>query len=291
MRPPPRRARATRWILVAAATLAGPALIAACGARNQLEVDVPAATGAGGAGGAGGTGGTTPDAAPDVPSLDAPPDVIPVDAPADAILVDAPPDVTPVDLHGCADGTREAFLDIFAYPDIAACSGGFSLPGIVPFQPPACGRQGGNDGPHPSGQGCNAADLCAAGFHVCESAGAVSKHSPTGCAGAQEGPPQTFFITGQSGTGCGVCATGSMPGCGADTCELGCAQNDKTTNDVFGCGNAGDAPDPSCGPLDAFSNNDCADLPPGWFCEGETTELLTVTNTGPSGGGALCCRD
>jgi hypothetical protein len=40
-----------------------------------------------------------------------------------------------------------------------------------------------------------------------------------------------------------------------------------------------------------FSNNDCEALPPTWTCSGDTTELLTVTNAGPAGGGVLCCRD
>ncbi|MFT3767760.1 MAG: hypothetical protein QM820_20080 [Minicystis sp.] len=282
-----------RWLVLAAAGLVAPALALSCGARNQLEIGDAL-------GGSGGSGGLAPDATPDVVVIDAPVDVVVIDAPVDVVVVDAPvdvvvidapPDVVMVDLHGCADGTREAFLDFVKYPDIAGCAGGFSVPGINPNQGPACGRQGGDDGPNPFGQGCRAVDLCAAGFHVCESAAAVAGRSPDGCAGAHDALPGSFFVTGQSGPGCGVCATGTKPGCNGSSCEVGCAPNGQTTNDVFGCGNTGDAPGAGCGVLDAFGNDQCGDLPPAWSCPGDVTELLTVTKKGPAGGGVLCCRD
>ena len=32
---------------------------------------------------------------------------------------------------GCSDGTREGFLPAGSFPDIAGCSGGWSVPGIL----------------------------------------------------------------------------------------------------------------------------------------------------------------
>jgi hypothetical protein len=270
--PRPRWARIARWALAAAAL---PPIAAACGARSDLEVASLRDAG--------------PDAAPPPdapPPFDAPPDVPPPPP------LDAAPDVTPVDLHGCADGTREAFRAFAAYPDIAGCAGAFSVPGIAPFAAPSCGRKAGNDGALPDGQGCRAVDLCAPGFHVCAGAAEVAKRSPDGCKGALDADPESFFATGQSGPGCAVCATGTDPGCGNDDCVAGCAQTASTTNDLFGCGTAGAMPDPaSCAPLDVFSNNECAELPSSWSCPNDVQELLVVTKTASFGGGVLCCRD
>jgi len=244
---------ATHVPLAAAAFAALPALIAACGARTGI--DDPGA---------------------------------PASAPPEA-----GPDATPVDRHGCADGTREAFVDRVQYPDIAGCAGAFSVPGIFPDAPPACGRKAGNTASQPFGEGCGASDLCSAGFHVCHSAADVQKRSPDGCAGAVDAPPASFFATGQSGPGCGFCATGTNATCTNSTCKPGCLQTNMTTNDIFGCGTVGNTPDPgSCGVLDRFSYNFCAALPSTWSCPGDGTgELLLVTKTGPGGGGVLCCRD
>jgi hypothetical protein len=305
---------AARLVVVAAAFAGLPAIVAACGARNQLDAttppEAPDAT----------ADAIVPDAPamdappdvmvmdvivvdappdvivmdapPDVIVMDAPPDVIEVDAPPDVIVMDAPPDVVTVDPVGCADGTREAFADVTAYPDIAGCAGAWSHPGLAPEIPPQCGRQAGNTGAIPGGQGCNVADLCAAGWHVCRGAIEVSVSSPDGCQGSHDAPG-AFFATRQSGPGCAFCATGTDLGCNNETCQAGCAQTSQITNDLFGCGTAGDVPEASsCGVLDRFSQNLCASLPPSWQCgsDGEQ-ELLAVTKASPSGGGVVCCRD
>lgn len=193
---------------------------------------------------------------------------------------------------GCADGAREGFLDVAIYPDIAACSGGFQVPGLLGALAPACALGGGDDGSNPTGAGCSAADLCAAGWHVCASAAEVAERSPTGCAGSAPSGA-LFFATRQSSPGCGLCASGTSldPGCNGCECVTGCLQTDLTSNDVFGCGTLGDVPG-DCGVLDRFSNNDCASLAPPWSCASDgCTEAHTVTKPGPSAGGVLCCRD
>lgn len=216
---------------------------------------------------------------------------------------------------GCADGAREGFVDLNASPNIAGCSGGWSVPGIMITNPgvapacaglmtrdtvtPACNRMGGDDGLNPTGAGCNVADLCAAGWHVCSTSADVASHSSTGCTGSvQAGDPPLFFASRQSSNGCGVCATGTRTDadCNASACTSGCAQTAITSNDVFGCGNLGDTPSlVDCGPINRFGNNLCSGLSgTSWTCndnDGGLCEAYAVTHTDAQFGGVLCCRD
>jgi hypothetical protein len=209
---------------------------------------------------------------------------------------------------GCSDGEREGFLDLDTYTHIAACSGGWSQPGVTPLTvQPACGRKAGDDSDNPEGNGCASADLCADGFHICDGWEEVAALSPSGCAGAtppDAKPKSLFFAMRQESTNGSVCGA---PGAG--------------NNDVFGCGNLGNGlgPDKSCGPLDrvlaSTQPDKCgfneAEPPLGpWECKGgpgsDLLEGKTVTKKGcPNGscqydgyqvgsqdkGGVLCCRD
>ncbi len=195
---------------------------------------------------------------------------------------------------GCADGTREGFVDTQKFPKIAGCSGGWSVPGLLTTLAPTCGKAAGNSGPNPSGNGCSVADLCAPGFHVCKSVGDVAASSPSGCDGAAPSPG-LFFATRQSSDGCGVCAVGAMidpqlcTGCG---CNAACAQTPNVANDLFGCGSIGIPPKGSCGPLDRFSDDLCGDLGAPWLCSGSgCNEANEVIKPGSAGGGVLCCAD
>jgi len=173
---------------------------------------------------------------------------------------------------GCADGQREGFLDVTTYPDIAACDGGFQVPGVVGLTGPACGRAAGDDGSLPDGSGCNAEDLCAAGFHLCASATEVGTKSITGCVGAVVGTASVFYLTEQSGGGQQKCGPG--------------------TNDVFGCGNVGYRVSSGCAPLDSASGDVCSALVAPWSCGTDlTAEALHVVKPGPTAGGVLCCKD
>lgn len=283
--------RSRRWVIVVLAVL----VAAGCGARTEL---VPPRTDA-----RAGSGGTSADAGVSDARPDAPVDVT-VEAAADAGVA-----------QGCADGQREGFVDAELYPSIAGCSGGFSLGGVLPFDPgvapacpsiatrdtlrPACGRRAGDDGPNPRGIGCNVSDLCAVGWHVCASAADVDAHSPTGCRGATAAAdPSLFFVTRQSSNGCGVCATGtaSSAQCDSVSCASGCAASADTSNDVFGCGNFGSTtPLVGCSPLDRFSYDLCSGLPgSGWSCDDDGTgrcEAYTVVHAEAAFGGALCCAD
>ncbi len=169
---------------------------------------------------------------------------------------------------GCADGTREDLVDEAAYPSIAACSGGFWIPGVN-LNTPLCDRQGGNDGPFPDGMGCSIDDLCAAGWHVCTSRYEVMEANlDCGSASWANG----FFATGQSGEG-------------ANTCD------DTGTNDVFGCGNAGYPNINGCAPLNRSTSNECVKLAGPWSCADPYDEVSTLAKTGSEFGGALCCLD
>jgi hypothetical protein len=243
-------------------------------------------------------------------------DVADADAPSDSDVaeVDACVPDAAASAVGCADGTREGFVDVNVFPVIAGCSGGFDIPGVVAENPgtapncpsvttydtvdPACCRRGGNTGPNPEGIGCNVADLCAVGWHVCEGADDIIRHSPGGCtAGTAPGDPPLFFVTRQSSNGCGDCATGNRtdPGCNGAGCTTGCAPTARTTNDVFGCGNFGaTSPLIQCGPIDRFSQNLCSGLPgSNWSCQDDGSglcEAFTIVHLGAAFGGALCCR-
>jgi hypothetical protein len=174
------------------------------------------------------------------------------------------------DCVGCADGQREAYLSLTDSPDIAACSGGWSVPGVIDTLA-ACGHRAGNNSSNPSGMGCSAADLCQPSWRLCGSAADVSASSPTGCMGA-ETAQSMFFAVRQSGPGSLMCgSTGA--------------------NDLFGCGTLGLVPDPSCAPLTRTSNNLCASLSEPWQCGSDTyAEARNVSKPGPAAGGVLCCR-
>ena len=216
---------------------------------------------------------------------------------------------------GCADGDREGFVDLTTHADIAGCSGGWSVPGVMLESPgtapecpsvptfdtasPACGRTAGNHSPNPSGGGCNVADLCADGWHVCTGAADIAAHSPSGCKGATlAGDPPLFFTSRQSSNGCEDCATGTGTGanCNSSSCTTGCAQTANTSNDVFGCGNLGDpGPFSGGGPLDRFTYNECGALAgTSWSCTDDGSgncEAFVIVHGGADHGGVLCCRD
>jgi hypothetical protein len=213
------------------------------------------------------------DAAPPVDAADTDEAAAP-DAGVEASTLDASDDasdaIAPVQT-GCADGTREAFVSVADYPSIAGCSGAWSVPGVTGNPQPACDRQGGNDGPLSLGSGCSAADLCAPGWHVCALDTEVAADSPTGCVGAVVGDvPPMFFATGQSGPENATCGVGS--------------------NDVFGCGTLGEAPNADCSPLDRFSDDLCGVIGAPWSCgTDDTHEADFVTKTDSTAGGVLCC--
>jgi hypothetical protein len=198
-------------------------------------------------------------------------------------------------LLGCSDGTREGFVDFARYPRIAACGGGFQVPGVL-SPSVACARNAGNDSDNPLGLGCSVEDLCGDGWHLCKSSAEVAASSPDGCAGV-DSVANSFFITGQSSTGCLVCATGANlanPPCNGITCAMGCAQTDATANDVFGCGSIGSTLLDVCAPLSRSGNQHCEMLSADWFCGADPdpgyTEAKQVIHTSAVGG-AVCCAD
>jgi len=200
-----------------------------------------------------------------------------------------------VDVIGCSDGGREGFVDVGAWPDVAACSGAWTLGGVLSDSlEPTCGRLAGNNGKIPDGKECGVADLCSEGWHVCDGALDLGASSPTGCSGADP-VGQQFFVTRQSGTGCGVCATGddtTSTACSSPTsCQRGCAQTDKLGNDVFGCGTIGSTSLSDCGPLNRFTSDGCSALPAPWTCRAGFAEAATIKKATSAAGGVLCCRD
>ena len=217
----------------------------------------------------------------------------------------APDAGTPGDPSGCADGTREGFISLGSYPDIAGCSGGWSVPGVTALLGPACGRRSGNTSSNADGTGCAAADLCAAGWHICRGKDEVALKANGSCADAvPAGAPNNslFFAVVQASQS-------------NTTCDV------SGDNDVFGCGNLGTqlSPQKNCGVLTrALASTQAGrcgfnEAEPGlgpWQClggaQGDLHEGGIVTKQGcpntscsydgravgnADKGGVLCCRD
>jgi len=144
------------------------------------------------------------------------------------------PDAQPSSSLGCADGTREGFNSVAKYPNIAACAGAWQVPGFVAPETltPQCDRHAGNDGNAPDGIGCSVADLCADGWHVCDSASEVSMNTESCSDATPPGAPPAFYATRQRG---------SMM-----TCDR---TNQTGTSNIFGCGNIGSTAMSACAPL------------------------------------------
>jgi len=101
--------------------------------------------------------------------------------------------VGPVAGNGCADGTREGFVDDKEFPKIAACSGAWDVKGIHHGKP-KCGRKAGNTGTNKAGKGCNVEDLCADGWRVCYGKADVLSRNPEGCSRIMEGVKEPGFF-------------------------------------------------------------------------------------------------
>lgn len=182
---------------------------------------------------------------------------------------------------GCSDQTREGFRDVVVWPQIAGCAGGFSRPGVLVTGGlrPTCDLQAGDTGPNPTGIGCSAADLCAAGWHVCVDGTDVANHSPTGdCEGCVGAGEARFFLVASGASSMGVCTTDRSAG-----------------NDLHGCGGLGEPESVDCAPLDRrMGFADCLNTENVWFCgtaEQNLQEATMVTKSGPTMGGVLCCLD
>jgi len=186
---------------------------------------------------------------------------------------------------GCADGTREGFTDASTFSMIAGCGGGWTIAGLVSSTPASGCTVAGNTSSNPFGSGCNAANLCASGWHICANSSEVLSHLPNGktCwdAWGGAGAERRFFASMQPSNGNGYC-------------------NTSGTNDIFGCGNYGDPPQVgSCGTLNVFSSEDCSAIrfigtTVVWECGGagdSSDERANVLKKVPEGGGVLCCNN
>lgn len=244
------------------------------------------------------------------PSIDWSPDGTPCGAArvclgGACVLAGVPDSGIPTDPSGCADRTREGFTSISTYPEIAACSGGWSVPGVTAATAPACGRASGNSSGNRDGAGCSAADLCAAGWHVCRGKDEVALKANGSCADAVPAGASNnslFFAVAQASVSNTMC-------------------DSSGDNDVFGCGNLGTqlSAQKNCGVLTRALASTRAgtcgfneaepNLGP-WQClggtQGDLHEGALVTKQGcpntscsydgnavgnADKGGVLCCRD
>jgi hypothetical protein len=175
--------------------------------------------------------------------------------------------------EACADGTREAYL---GEAEIGACAGAFDVPGVVSVasRTPSCSRQAGNDGARGDGVGCSVADLCAAGFHVCENVSDVRASASAGACPASGGV--VFWLTREATDDNGACMTMGQ-------------------NNLVGCASGlGVGSDPTCAPLDAELRYTHCLASSVWECGSSAAaneEATLVTKSGSNEGGVLCCRD
>jgi hypothetical protein len=181
---------------------------------------------------------------------------------------------------GCGDNERDDLTDLAQYPDIAACSGRWSIPGLE--APPVCNRTSGDR--NQSDATCAAQDLCAKGWHICHNDGDVKIRLGQTCS-TRFKSANTFFATDQPGD-FGICMVAG-------------------SNDIFGCGSIGaDLAAMSqmgvCESLDKSSGNECSLLNSAvagaWQCIDPMgtrgyDERNVVTKPADAGGGVLCCRD
>jgi len=201
---------------------------------------------------------------------------LPDDAPAAEVL-EPPGQPGP----GCSDGTREGFRNYALWPNIAGCAGGFSVPGVIgpPGLKPACGLLAGDGSANPNGVGCSAADLCAAGWHICQDGTDVVNHSPTGdCESCVPAGEPRFFLVSSGASPMGICTP-----------------DRNAANDLHGCGGLGQPESAECAPLTRrMGFADCIATGNVWACgtavQG-TQEAALVTKAGPTLGGVLCCMD
>jgi hypothetical protein len=206
-------------------------------------------------------------------------------APADAqaaIDMGEPPGAQGApDIVGCSDGSREGFRDYYNWPDIAGCAGAFDQPGVIgsPDLQPSCGLLAGDGNTRSDGMGCSAADLCAANWHVCHNGSDVAKHSPSGdCESCVPAGEKRFFLVASGASPMGICSP-----------DL------QSANDLHGCGGLGQPEAQGCSPLSRrMGFADCLATKGVWNCgnqDDSLQEAKTVTKSGTTLGGVLCCKD
>lgn len=178
--------------------------------------------------------------------------------------------------NGCADGEREGFMNVADFPDVAACSGGWSVPGMGADEP-VCERAGGDDGDNPAGAGCNVQDLCGDGWVVCADAAAFAERLPEGASCDELGPAggdRPLYVSAQRGSN-----------------AVGLSCDGEGTNDLFGCGEPPMNLRANCDPFNrSIAGGEAAPWRLGERAARNVTEWSTATKSGPARGGVLCCR-
>ncbi|MEO8877097.1 MAG: hypothetical protein ABI461_16005 [Polyangiaceae bacterium] len=172
---------------------------------------------------------------------------------------------------GCSDGTREYLIDTTAFPSVAGCSGGWTIPGLGPLD--TCNRDGGTG---KGGSGCSAQDLCAAGWHVCVAVAEAVRNGVSACPPftAQDLDAGEFYTSAQRSGGVAVCLD-PAPDAGAD--------------DIFGCGTFGGSTG-SCSAFTHYLGTFQTNLGEWSVGSDDHAEWNNVTK-GPQNGGVLCCVD
>lgn len=152
---------------------------------------------------------------------------------------------------GCSDGVRDGFLDLASSPDVAACAGRWTEMGIARQRVGTnCGRAGDDTGIF---TGCAAADLCAAGWRVCQDDDVASPNCPE----------TTGFWAANAA-------------CSGATFVIGCSLDVGATLS-------------GCSPFDRTLGASCvANSTAGWTCSPGVERTSVIHDD--DRGGVLCCR-
>ena len=180
--------------------------------------------------------------------------------------IDAPPDAPP-NLSGCADGEREALIDLVAWPSIAGCAATWT--DAKDLRAPRTAASCGDD----LNAMCGApVDACAPGWHMCGEAGQPTEISSQlesfDC--AEAGPDATSrFVAALSH--CTTVCTYTLP---------------------LPCGAMGECNEPVCCGAGCRLNHGCqaAVYSTATPIAGSTTDGCAAL-LGTSASGVLCCKD
>jgi hypothetical protein len=179
-------------------------------------------------------------------------------------------------LIGCSDASREGYTNLTTYPNIASCSGAWSIAGLGTTR--SCAISG-DDAPDPSGAGCAAVDICAAGWHICATTAELTANTGGANCGTDAASGVTFFASRAPTRNDSVhCNSGTL-----------------VQENIVGCGTVGQGTGSSC-LYSRWLNQSCSSIGylvggvKVWQCT-DGPEIGNVVKTDPTIGGVLCCKN
>jgi hypothetical protein len=192
-----------------------------------------------------------------------------------AIVVDGTTDSPKIGtVTGCADGTREGFIDRGRFPNIASCKAQWI--GAISLRKPASGVACGND----LSVCVNPADACSRQWHLCNTPAEIAAVTEPSCNGTDAGVGRFAAAMSHSTSNvngnCGVAQPSTLP-----------------------CFDAFWGSEPVCCGTACFNDNQCRDgVFPGMTrittsggVDGPGCATMELQDAGGNLDGVICCRD